>query len=416
MIKQPISLDEFDKANSTINQANTAYKSQKYLETVELYLQAVNIPAVAYRKDAIYYNVACSYARAGKTNEAFQYLEQAIKSGYRKTYVLESDSDLASLHTDSRWKTIIVKVNRNESAYRKQHNDPLKARLITSDIPTYIHAFDLAMKQTNDEEKKRIFKTEYLATGTSGLLDFYSMRKIGGVDLIVKSVNSLPRYYSSLRTFPQRLSVLEKDIRKGFIRFKQLYPDAIYPDIYFVVGHIWSGGTVSDRGLLVGAEVFNVSPDTPMDEIKENPHYYHPLTEISQTVAHELIHFQQRFSGKNTLLEQVLVEGGADFIEDLSVPGLPIPKHRVWGKAHEKLVWERFQKEMDGTDSSNWIANNDRATPEWEAVQGYYIGYEIAKAYYEQAKDKRVAIRELIELKDVKKILQDSRYGTKFAQ
>lgn len=414
--KQTISLDDLDNANSIIRKGDAAYGEQKYSEAAELYLQAAVLPVAAYFKDSIYYNAACSYAKAGNLNEAFEQLGKSVASGYRKPYVLETDSDLISLRTDLRWRKVLAKARRNESEYRSQHSDPLKAHLITSDIETYVRAFDLAAKETTDEGKVKIFKTEYLEHGTPGLLDFYSRRKIGGIDLIVKAVNAMPRYYGSIRTLPQRLDTVEKNIRKGFIHFKEMYPDAIYPDIYFVIGHIRSGGTISDRGLLIGAEVFNVSPGTPIDEIKVNPQYYHPLAEIPQVVAHELVHFQQKLDGKNTLLEKVLIEGGADFMADLSVPGLPVPDYRVWGEAHEKLVWERFQKEMNGTDVSNWIANNDKATPEWAAVQGYYIGYKIAKAYYDQAKDKKAAIRDLINLKDAKAILQASKYNEKFVQ
>jgi hypothetical protein len=39
---------------------------------------------------------------------------------------------------------------------------------------------------------------------------------------------------------------------------------------------------------------------------------------------------------------------------------------------------------------------------------GYWVGYRIAKAYYTRARDKRVAMRTLLDLKDPKQILADS--------
>ena len=415
-VAQTISLDELKIADSLIEKADAAYYAKKFDEAALLYAQAASMPPVAYTKDSIYYNAACSAALAAKPDDAFGYLEKAVEGGYRKPDSLASDPDLSALRTDKRWEKIIAKARQNEISYRKKHSDPLKARFITSDIDNFIRAFDLAAKEATDEGKIKIFKTEYLERGTPGLIDFYRNKKIGGINSIVSMVKAYPLYFNSLRTLPQRLETYQDGMRKGFVRLKEMYPEAFYPDVYFVVGHNRSSGTISDRGLLLAGESINVSPGTPLDEIPDKfRKYFHPITDVPQYVAHELVHFQQKLDGKRTLLDWAIIEGGADFIADLLVPGLPTPDYRAWGEAHERLVWERFQKEMNSTDTSNWIANNDKATPEWEAVQGYYIGYKITKAYYEQAKDKKAALRNLIHIADPQAILRESKYGEKFA-
>ena len=45
---------------------------------------------------------------------------------------------------------------------------------------------------------------------------------------------------------------------------------------------------------------------------------------------------------------------------------------------------------------------------------GYWVGYKIAESYYKNAKDKKQAVKELLEIKDFSKFLADSRYEEKF--
>src|SRR5262249_24598584 len=111
-----------------------------------------------------------------------------------------------------------------------------------------------------------------------------------------------------------------------------------------------------------------------------------------------------------TLLRMALVEGGADFLASLVLPGGPEPHYRRWGREHEGMVWSRFQKEMDGRDVDDWIGNNGDATEEWPADLGYFIGYQIARAYYEQAEDKTAAVASLLALEEPDCILQESVY------
>lgn len=40
-----------------------------------------------------------------------------------------------------------------------------------------------------------------------------------------------------------------------------------FPDVYFLVGRMSSGGTTSDAGLLIGVEMYGLSEDTPREEL-----------------------------------------------------------------------------------------------------------------------------------------------------
>ena len=51
------------------------------------------------------------------------------------------------------------------------------------------------------------------------------------------------------------------------VKFKELYPQAMYPDIYFVIGDFSSGGTVSEEGLLIGLDMQVDGPEVVKDEL-----------------------------------------------------------------------------------------------------------------------------------------------------
>lgn len=61
------------------------------------------------QEQGTFYNAACFFALAGKTDEAFRYLEQAIRRGWSNVQHLKQDSDLNILHNDPRWQTMIAK-------------------------------------------------------------------------------------------------------------------------------------------------------------------------------------------------------------------------------------------------------------------------------------------------------------------
>jgi uncharacterized protein YjaZ len=65
-------------------------------------------------------------------------------------------------------------------------------------------------------------------------------------------------------------------------------------------------------------------------------------------------------------------------------------------------------------DFSRWLYNQARATAEWPADLGYYVGYKIAEAYYARASDPRQAIREMLRIEEPQKFLARSGYGRDF--
>jgi uncharacterized protein YjaZ len=115
---------------------------------------------------------------------------------------------------------------------------------------------------------------------------------------------------------------------------------------------------------------------------------------------------------KQTLLEEALGEGGADFLGEMISGGIINRTQREFGNEHERELWEEFRAAMNGTDTSKWLYEGDRAKGR-PADMGYYVGYRICEAFYQKATDKSEAVRRILALNDPDGLLRESSYAEK---
>ncbi|MBL7834561.1 MAG: hypothetical protein JNK18_11435 [Cyclobacteriaceae bacterium] len=287
-----------------------------------------------------------------------------------------------------------------------QNRDPLKTEIITSDIDNFWIAFETAKPDFNPE----VFQTLYLDKGSNGIKGFTPGR-IRNAENLAKRVKGRIKYYSSIKPSTDKIPGMKDDIRKSLVKLKELYPEAIFPPVYFVIGTMSSGGTSSDDGLIIGAEMYGMTPETPKDELNEwLLSVLKPVEEVPHIVAHELIHFQQTYDG-GTLLQACLKEGSADFITEL-ISGKHINGHvHDFANPKEKELWLEFKEKMFEKNYDGWLYS---AAPGRPNDLGYWMGYKITKAYYEKANDKKQAIRDILTIKDEKRFLKESGYEEKF--
>ena len=74
-------------------------------------------------------------------------------------------------------------------------------------------------------------------------------------------------------------------------------------------------------------------------------------------------------------------------------------------KGREQEIETAFAADVDQTELSRWV---DNSTMEQGNDLGYWVGYRIAKAYYQRAADKQQAVREILEVSDPKAFLAKS--------
>ena len=290
------------------------------------------------------------------------------------------------------------------------NRDPAMVKFVTSDIGNFWQAYDLAAKETDKAKRIAIFQTEYLDKGSPGLKDFLRLR-IKSAENLVSTIDSMPKYYASIR--PQTLEVhrMEKRMRAAFVKFKSIYPAAVFPDVYFLIGVTSSGGTTGPSGLLIGTEMYGKTTKSPLDELR--PWLRVVLSNVDYVpaiVAHESCHYNQRYSNapdQRHLLGLALKEGSCDIIGEL-ISGRTINEHlKVYGKTHDEEIWSKFEAAMYKPDIANWFYNATTAK-DYPADLGYYVGYLITRAYYQNAKDKRQAIHDILNIQDARAFFEAS--------
>ena len=292
----------------------------------------------------------------------------------------------------------------------KLNRDPEMVKFVTSDIENFWRAYDLAIKESDRAKRVAIFQTEYLDKGSLGLKDFLRLR-IKSADGLVSVIDRMPKYYASIR--PQTLQVkrMEKRMRAAFRKFKSIYPDAVFPDVYFLIGVTSSGGTTGPSGLLIGTEMYSKTAKGPTDELSSWLRVVlSTIDNVPAIVAHESCHYNQRYNtgpDQRHLLGKALQEGACDTIGEL-ISGRNINDHlKIYGQSHDAEIWREFEADMYKPDYSKWVYNAVTAKDR-PADLGYYVGYLITQAYYRNAKDKRQAVHDILNIQDARAFYEAS--------
>lgn len=294
------------------------------------------------------------------------------------------------------------------SAPEGGHAHPDSARIVTEDIDRFWAAYDA----------KHIFppdalRSMYLDPGTVGLQDF-ARATFKDAGYLFVAIDKYSEYYESTRASMLRARDLEPEIRDLYARLSQLYPDAIYPDVYFVVGSLRTGGYTSDHGIIIGTEIFGLTLDAPLDKLSDWLRtVLRPLEAVPDVVAHEAIHFQQKYPADSTLLSTAIQEGVAEYLGQL-ISADPVQEHYfAYGREHEAELWCEFKAEMAGSDKTNWFYQGSRATGR-PADLGYFVGHQIAQSFALKIDDEHESAIKMLNIQDVPAFLQKSGYAERF--
>ena len=398
-----------------------AFEAEQFEDAAAFYARASmfkdNVPGPTGQYLALFATAA--YTKAGEPEKAVAMLKRSVDQGFRLADFAENYPDLAPLKDRDDFKAQIARARENAATYDASHRDPDTAKLIFDDVPRFWAAYDLAEKTDNKDAKAAIFRREYLAPGTNGLIDYHFV-KTQSMEKLVDKIEESHGYYEGIRERTLSAAQYEPVIREGLRSIVDLYPEANVPDVTFVIGRLNSGGTAGPTGMLIGLDVWSWAEGIPLDGIPAG--FQKVVTNLDLDalpfiVVHEHIHTLQQYGGEETLLLGALREGSADFIAGLAMPEQEKPHYYRWGVEREAIIWKRFAGEMDGDNVADWIGNNGSMDEEgWYADLGYFIGARICEDYYAQAEDKQQAIRDLLFVTDAKAILEASGYAARFTE
>jgi hypothetical protein len=285
--------------------------------------------------------------------------------------------------------------------------DPDRVRLEVSDIRRLAQVLR-TLEATNAVDTTAVLERDYLAAGSPGLRAYAREFNLTSTT-IASALAASPKVYANLDRLADNVLAQDTALRSAFRRLQGLFPDAAFPPIWFVIGHNRQGGGVQREGVLIAAERFTDRPE-----------------DLVPIVLHELAHFQQAmvqgvdlyldFTGpRGTLLARALREGSAEVIVALTAGRHINSAAERYGAPREAAVWARFQRDMRGAGTREWMFVQPRDS-EQPPDLGYWVGYRIAKSYYDRAPDKRQALREIIGLTTFDAFLEASRYADAFAK
>ncbi len=354
----------------------------------------------------LHFYTASAYAKASQPDSALYFLELAIENGLINPNYVSSDPALRSLEGTPRWTAIQQRLEES----RKRISSLDQFRFDISSIPSFFRTFKAAAADTLHAER---YFSQYVLENNEGVRDYYTIRYMSPKYMRRVFLQEAPRFYEYLETAvdTNRIKAMEEETKAVFARFQELYPNAIFPPTYFVVGLLNSGGTLSATGLFIGVDMKALGPDMPTEELNDwQKSVITDYDDIPRLVAHELMHFQQNYRDTtDNLLRRSIGEGVCDFLTALCRDEPEAIMNRVYYEAHQEELWKAFRAEMHGNDSSKWLYNGDNS--ERPADLGYTMGHLISLGYYKRAKDKKQAIWELLNTEDFERIWKESGYA-----
>jgi hypothetical protein len=392
--------------------ADSLSRKKEYKAAARAYVTEYDHHTLApFRKQALV-NAAHGYAAANMPDSALYLLDLAArKYGFSNRQLLLTDSIFLRLKPHKKYNQLITHLNEES----KKLTNPAKAVINTSDIDLFWKVYDRFLADTSQAQE--LFLSQYFEKGTPALQQYYILKtgNIGGIKGFVRNMATMRKFYAGIRSNTNQVKYLEDSVRTVYNHLKNVYPAAVYPPLTFVIGGWSSGGTSTEYGLLVGADMYANNESTDKSELnawqKRNGNLFKNLKNV---VAHELVHAQQQHLKKDTiLLKYAIEEGMADFIGELiSGQTANVALHQLT-KGKEKKIWEAFKKEMYLDRYSNWIANSSQERADWPADLGYWVGYQICKAYFDEAENKKQAIDDMLHIQDYRAFLAKSKFDEK---
>lgn len=267
----------------------------------------------------------------------------------------------------------------------------------TSDAVRFYRIYDAA----DGRPTASVLQQDYIDAGSDGVRQFVPNRIVSGASL-AKVIQQNHPVYDQARTCMDVLPKVSGKLQIAFQKLAHLDPKATFPPVTVLIGGNNSGGTTGKSGVLIGLEVACRSSWLQPD-----------LSErLFHLIAHEYGHVEQApelddETVPTTVLRQSLIEGVAELVGELISGEVSNVHLQKWTQGHVDEIDARFVADADKTDISDWLYNGV-GTPDHPGDLGYWEGYRIAKAFYDKAKDKRAALRTLLDLKDPKAVMARS--------
>ena len=269
--------------------------------------------------------------------------------------------------------------------------------IVTKDVDRFYTLYDETDGRPSAEELQR-----YIDEGSPGLKVLAERRRVTGAR-IAEAIEASPEIYRNARSCAAALPAATERLDEALARLFELYPQTRTPAVTIAVGRGKPVGIgYRDTGVQIGLEALCAAEFL-------NPDIEDRFVHV---IAHEYVHVQQseelaaRVGGEApTVLDVSLSEGVAEFIGELISGDIAYGSLRGDVAGREEEIERAFLADKDKTDLSDWVYNS---APDAPGDLGYWVGYRIAKAYYQNTDEKTQAISGMLELTDPNTFLEAS--------
>lgn len=384
----------YNLANELNNTGRTEFAIDAYLNCIKTSTSQTFI------EDAMF-NLSMLYFDKNQDAKAYSLMDSLIARKY--TWLRWYKNSGKSFSTSTEYQSRLSKI---DSLFELRKN-PKNCTFHYQDVSNFISAFHKS--KTNWADAATYFYYDYFAKASSALFFYQKFKIQSSSHQFAYRVEDKKSYFQSIIPNLEKLHLQENVLRKYFKEFEQLYPEAIFPDVYFVVGCFNAGGTSSPFGLIIGTEMHSKMEGSDLTNFNNwEKKVVRNFSNLPLITIHELVHVQQN-NNYNNLLGNAIFEGAADFLSFL-VCGSHINEYvHEWANEKEKEIWDEFKKEMYTKNTQNWIGNADRAKNK-PADLGYYIGFKICESYYNKQTNKKKAISDILKTTDWNEFYKKSGY------
>ncbi|MGI9552747.1 MAG: DUF2268 domain-containing putative Zn-dependent protease [Aurantibacter sp.] len=358
----------------------------------------------------IFVEAASLYHQAGDIDESIELLHKAIDGG------------MANPNIISKFDGLYQKLNSSEGKRLKKRLDSIQQKLkdishFSLEMESMNQFWDYFERARKDSANAKAIFKEFIFEGPRELRDFYVVRYENVDNMYGQMINAAPDYYEYLKGQfnPDSLTALKSKTAEWMRNFKTLYPEAVFPKVFVVPGILNSGGTATEMGMFVGGDMYGRSDSMPTQGLNDwQKGAVMRFAELPGLTIHELMHFQQSYGdteNAETVMGAIIAEGVCDFFVELS-SGEQLKNGNLAyleNPDHMAKILADLKEDLYTRDNSRWLYNGDIEDRPYDL--GYTMGYLISKSFYENHKDKKQAVYELLNTDDFSSILRGSEYA-----
>jgi hypothetical protein len=289
----------------------------------------------------------------------------------------------------------------NQQGYSQPNfpRSPQDAKVIYSDLVHFEEAYKTLATNT---DTLQVLQTIYFNRGSAGLKEFVRRHQLTS-EMLKDAIAANPERYELLPEFLARIAEVEEEYQSLMQEYGEVFPNAMYPPTYLLVGANRGIGQAS----LVGQLITIIRP---IDSIEK----------LRNLMAHELSHFQQAmsmggqqyaalYSSPNNMLGLCLREGGAEFLASLVVGDITQSAALEYIERNEESLKAKFLQDLETQNQEYWMWES-LEQKEYPKLLGYAMGYKICRYFYDRTPDKAQAVQTILKMEDAEDFLKSCGY------